>query len=76
MKHTSVIVPQGSAVVDTVIGSYNLLKMANGFLKRSKGLHETPYKIELVGLNKEPVTYDRLIQMKKALTKLIKPILL
>ncbi len=63
MKHTSVIVPQGSAVVDTVIGSYNLLKMANGFLKRSKGLHETPYKIELVGLNKEPVTYDRLIQI-------------
>ena len=63
MKHISVIVPQGSVIIDTIIGPYNLLKMANSYLKRSKGLNEDPYMIELVGIEKIPVTYQGLFQV-------------
>jgi len=63
MKHISVIVPRGSVIVDTIIGPYNLLKMANSYVKRAKGLAEDPYKIELVGLEGNPVIYQGLFQV-------------
>ncbi len=58
MKHISVLVPQGSVIIDTIIGPYNLLRMANAYLKRSRQLREDPYQVELVGLQKAPVTYQ------------------
>ena len=63
MKHISVIVPRGPVIIDTIIGSYNLLKMANSYLKRAKGIAEDRYQIELVGLDKSPVTYQDLFQV-------------
>lgn len=63
MKHISIIVPQGSVIIDTIIGPYNLLKMANSYLKRIRGLKEDLYMIELVGLDKKPVTYQGLFQV-------------
>jgi transcriptional regulator GlxA family with amidase domain len=63
MKHISVIVPEGSVIIDTIIGPYNLLKMANSYMKHSQGLKANPYKIELVGLEESPVTYQGLFQV-------------
>ncbi|MFT4741863.1 MAG: transcriptional regulator GlxA family with amidase domain [Marivirga sp.] len=63
MKHISVIIPQGSVIIDTIIGPYNLLKMANSYFKQSKGLKEAPYQIELVGLDENPITYQGLFQI-------------
>ena len=63
MKHISVIVPEGAVIIDTVIGPYNLLKMANSHNKHVHGLIEDPYKIELVGLTNEPVNYQAHFQV-------------
>lgn len=63
MKHISVIIPQGSVIIDTIIGPYNLLRMANSYYKQSKGLKEVPYQIELVGLDENPIIYQGLFQV-------------
>ena len=68
MKHISVIVPKGTSVVDTIIAPYNLLCMANGHFKRSNKSLEAPFKIDLVGLSKEPVIYQRLFSVKPTAT--------
>ena len=59
MKHISVILPLGDSIVDTIIAPYNLLHMANNH--RTK---ETTYKIDLVGLSKEPVLYQGLFEIR------------
>jgi len=63
MKHISILLPAGIAVIETIIGSYNLLRMANTHYKRLKGLDEDHFKIDLVGLDHKPVSYDRLIHV-------------
>lgn len=63
MKHISIIVPKGSVIIDTIIGSYNLLKMANSYFKRANGLTDDHYRIELVGLDNNPVIYQGLFQV-------------
>lgn len=59
MKHLSILVPTGTAIVDTIIGSLNLFQMANNYKKRIDGNNQDLFTIELVGLNKEPQTYNR-----------------
>ena len=70
MKHISVIVPSGSVVIDTVIASYNLLRMANSYYKQLNNLKDDYYTIDLVGLSREPVQYQGLFQITP--TKTIK----
>ena len=64
MKHISVIVPLGNSIVDTIIAPYNLLKMANSYYRRLNNLKEAPFKIDLVGLTKEPVFYQGLFSIQ------------
>ena len=64
MKHISVIVPQGNSIVDTIIAPYNLLKMANSYIRKLNDLKEAPFKIDLVGLSKEPVVYQGLFSIQ------------
>ncbi len=68
MKHISVIVPTGSSIVDTIIAPYNLLKMANAHYRRLNGLTTDPFKIDLVGLSKEPVLYQGLFSVQPTAT--------
>jgi len=37
--------------------------MANNYLKELQGLKETPYRVELIGLDKKPVSYQGLFQV-------------
>ena len=60
MKHISILVPQGSSIVDAIIGPYNLFKMANVQHQKLNGLQEPLFKIDLVGINDQPVTYQGL----------------
>ena len=60
MKHISILIPQGNSIVDTIIAPYNMFKMANSYHQRMNGLTEPLFSIDLVGINKEPVTYQGL----------------
>ena len=68
MRHISVLVPAGNSIVDTIIAPYNLFKMANSHYKRSHGLEADPFKIDLVGLTKEPVFYQGLFSIQPTAT--------
>ncbi len=59
MKHVSIVVPVGIAIVDTIIGSMNLFQMANNYRKRQQGQPEDLFEIDLVGMTKEPHIYKK-----------------
>ena len=61
MKHVSILIPNGRAVLMPIIGTYNLLKQANEYLIK-KG--QDPYfSIQLVGLSSEVKLYNGLISI-------------
>jgi transcriptional regulator GlxA family with amidase domain len=68
MKHLSILVPAGNAILDTVLSTYNLFRMANSLFKKSKGNGKELFNIDLVGLNMDPVTYDDFFQVKPTAT--------
>ena len=59
MKHISVLVPKGLAIVDTIIGSVNLFQMANSYYRKKGMANEDLFSIDLVGMEKEPHTYNK-----------------
>jgi transcriptional regulator GlxA family with amidase domain len=63
MKHVSIIVPAGSAVIDTVIAPYNLLKMANSHFKKNNNSKTDIFSVDLVGLDIHPVIYQGLFNV-------------
>lgn len=63
MKHISILVPAGDAILDTIVGSYGLLRMANAQYKRTRQIEEDYFSIDLVGLSHAPVTYRGLFQV-------------
>jgi transcriptional regulator GlxA family with amidase domain len=63
MKHISVIVPVGNSIVDTIVAPFNLLNMANSYFRRLHGLEQDQFRIDLVGLNQEPVIYQGLFSI-------------
>ena len=68
MKHISIILPQGNTVVDTIIGPYNLLKMANSYYQKMNTLDQPPFKIDLVGLSNAPIIYQDLFSIQPTAT--------
>ncbi|MBX2873119.1 MAG: helix-turn-helix domain-containing protein [Saprospiraceae bacterium] len=63
MKHLSIILPAGAAILDTIVGTYNLFKMANSYSKRIGFRQEDLFKIDLVGLHQEARSYQGLFQV-------------
>jgi transcriptional regulator GlxA family with amidase domain len=63
MKHVSILVPVGDAIIDTVIAPSNLLRMANSYYRRTKGTNEDLFAIDLVGITNDPVQYQRAFQI-------------
>ena len=63
MKHISILIPAGDAILDTIIGSYGLLRMANAQYKRTRQIEEDYFSIDLVGLSHESVRYRGLFQV-------------
>jgi transcriptional regulator GlxA family with amidase domain len=63
MKHVSVLVPKGDAIVDTIVGTYGQLRMANAYHRRSKGADRDLLEIDLVGIDRTPVIYNRYFQV-------------
>ncbi len=63
MKHLSIMVPAGNAILDTVVGPLGLFRMANAYLKRTGKVREDVFSIDLVGLSKEVNYYNGLFQI-------------
>lgn len=59
MKHLSIMVPTGTAIVDTIIGSLNLFQMANSYQRKKGQRADKLFSIDLVGLDRSPQTYNR-----------------
>lgn len=63
MKHLSIIVPIGDVIIDTIVGSMGLFRMANAQLKRMGKAKEGIFDIDLVGISEEVVYYNGLFQI-------------
>lgn len=64
MKHLSIIVPKGTAIVDTIIGSLNLFQMANAYHKRVGKSEEDLFEVDLVAIDKSTHTYNRFFSIE------------
>ena len=63
MKHVSILVPKGSVIVDTIVGSMGLFRMANAQQKRIGKAREDLFHIDMVGLSKEVDYYNGLVRI-------------
>ncbi len=59
MKHVSIIVPKGLAIVDTIIGSLNLFQMASSYYRKTVGNGQHIFEVDLVGLDEEAHAFNR-----------------
>ena len=68
MKHLSIVIPQGDLILDTIVGSLNLFKMANSYSKRIGKTKEDIFAIDLVAKTTESITCHHLFQVKPTKT--------
>ena len=68
MKHLSIIVPEGDFILDTIVGTLNLFKMANSYSNRIGKTREDVFEIDLVGLTKTPITCHQYFQVQATKT--------
>jgi len=68
MKHISILLPAGHAVLDTITGSLGLFKLANTHHRKIGKAKADLFKIDLVGLSHEPICYNHLFQVKPTKT--------
>ena len=58
MKHISIIVPAGQAVISTIIGAFKIFSKVNDYLSQRGELDSKGFEIDLVGLTEESSFYD------------------
>lgn len=68
MKHLSILVPRGTAIVDTVLGTMNLFQMANSYRRKQGFSGEDLFTIDLVGITNSPVTYNQFFSIRPTKT--------
>lgn len=68
MNHLSIIIPKGNLILDTIVGTLNLFKMANSYSRRIGRFEEDLFKIDLVGLTMEPITCHGLFKVQPTKT--------
>ena len=68
MRHLSIIIPEGDLILDTIVGTLNLFKMANSYSKRIGKTKEDVFAIDLVSVTKSPITCHRFFEVKPTKT--------
>ncbi|MEL6672023.1 MAG: helix-turn-helix domain-containing protein [Bacteroidota bacterium] len=63
MKHLSLLIPRGPLIVDTIIGTLNLFRMANRYARRMGFLEEDLFAIDLVAYDRAPLSYQEFFQL-------------
>lgn len=64
MKHLSILIPQGTLILDTIVGTLNLFRMANSYAKRIGKYEDNFFKIDLVGINKDAIVCHKYFQVQ------------
>lgn len=68
MKHLSIIIPEGDLILDTIVGTLNLFKMANSYSKRIGKTKEDVFAIDLVSINRKPIACHKFFEVKPTKT--------
>ena len=68
MKHLSIVIPEGDLILDTIVGSLNLFKMANSYSRRMGFTQNDVFAIDLVAMTIDPITCHKLFQIKPTKT--------
>jgi transcriptional regulator GlxA family with amidase domain len=68
MKHLSIVIPQGDLILDTIVGTLNLFKMANKYSMRIGKTQQAVFAIDLVGMTKEPIVCHQFFEVKPTKT--------
>lgn len=68
MRHLSILIPEGHLILDTIVGTLNLFKMANSYSKRIGKTREDVFDIDLVALTKAPITCHKFFEVKPTKT--------
>ena len=68
MKHLSIVIPEGHLILDTVVGTLNLFKMANAYSKKIGSKKEDTFKIDLVSIKNEPIVCHNYFQINPTKT--------
>ncbi len=63
MKHVSILVPKGNAILSSVVGPYKILSAANQFLKKSGLVNKDFFDVHLVGLERDLSLYNGLFSI-------------
>jgi transcriptional regulator GlxA family with amidase domain len=66
MKHISILVPKGEAVMGSIEGPHKVFNQVNEFMT-SMG-NKPMFEVQLVGLTKDPITYENLFTVTPHLT--------
>ena len=68
MKHLSIVIPEGHLILDTIVGTLNLFKMANHYARRIGKTRENIFAVDLVALNRSPITCHQFFEVKPTKT--------
>ncbi|MEL6255791.1 MAG: helix-turn-helix domain-containing protein [Bacteroidota bacterium] len=68
MRHLSILIPEGTLILDTIVGSLNLFHMANSYAKRIGKYEENYFHIDLVAEKMEPISCHRYFQVQPTAT--------
>jgi len=63
MKHVSILVPKGNAILSNVVGVFKLLLATNQFLKQTGARENDFFDVHLVGLEKDMSLYNGLFSI-------------
>ncbi len=64
MKHLSILIPEGHLILDTIVGTLNLFKMANHYSKKIGKTKEDVFRIDLLGKDLSPITCHQFFEVK------------
>lgn len=63
MKHISILVPTGSCILSSIVGSYKIFNSVNSYMKMINPNSNDFFEIDLVGINKQTNLYNGAFQV-------------
>ena len=72
MKHLSILILEGHLILDTIVGTLNLFKMANSYARRIGKFDQDVFKIDLLARDQKPIKCHQYFEVKP--TKVLKEI--